>query len=457
MHQTTCERKPRASEARWLAPAIVAALAAGCDLLPPAPLPPGTTVALQPVAENLTSPVKLVAPPDGSGRLFVVDQIGLIRIIDAGGNLLPEPFIDLSSRMVSVGIDFGDGLVFDERGLLGLAFHPDYARNGRFFVFYSAPPTDQTPAGFNCENRVAEFAVSTNDPNRADESSERILLRIQKPQFNHNGGDLVFGPDRKLYISVGDGGAANDVGDGHTPNLGNAQDKGNLLGKILRIDVDRGDPYAIPPDNPFAFIAGARGEIWAYGLRNPFRISFDRGGTRRLFAADVGQDLFEEVDIIVRGGNYGWNFREGTHCFDPDAPGTPPGSCPVVGVDLSLLRTPIVDYPHVDPAGGPMGISAIGGFVYRGSAVPELQRRYIFGDFSRGFFVGDGSLFAATEQFGGLWSLTELVIADRPDGRIGRFVLGFGEDDAGEIYLLTSDNLGPLGSTGRVFRIVASP
>lgn len=246
-------RRSRSIRSQLLYALAIAALAVGgCDLFPAPPLPAGTTILLQPMAEGLTSPVKLVAPPDGSGRLFIVDQIGKIRIIDPNGTLLPEPFLDVSSRMVQVGIDFGNGLVFDERGLLGLAFHPDFESNGSFYVFYSAPPGDETPAGFNCENRVSRFSVSADDENRADADSESILLRIQKPQFNHNGGDLAFGPDGKLYISTGDGGEANDVGDGHTPDLGNAQDKSNLLGKILRIDVDAGDPYAIPLDNPFA-------------------------------------------------------------------------------------------------------------------------------------------------------------------------------------------------------------
>ncbi len=430
---------------------------AGCDLVPAPPLPAGTVITLKPVAEGLTSPVKLVAPPDGSGRLFVVDQTGKIRIIDSHGALLPEPFLDVSSKMVQVGIDFGNGLIFDERGLLGLVFHPDFASNGVFFIFYSAPPGDETPDGFNCENHVSRYIVSEDDENRADADSESILLRIQKPQFNHNGGDLVFGPDGKLYISTGDGGEANDVGDGHTPDLGNAQDKSKLLGKILRIDVDGGEPYTIPLDNPFAYVPGARGEIWAYGLRNPFRIAFDKGGSRRLFAADVGQDLFEEVDIITRGGNYGWNIREGTHCFDTNAPGQPPQNCNVLGADLSLLTPPILDYPHVAAADGPSGISVIGGAVYRGSAAPELKQRYIFGDFTRSFIAADGSLFAATEQAGGSWTLDELAIAGEPDGRLHRFVLGFGEDAANELYILTSDNVGPFGTTGKVFRIATSP
>src|SRR5262245_2677980 len=201
---------------------VGAALAVGgCDLIPAPPLPAGTTVTLQPVADGITSPVKLVEPPDGSGRRFVVDQIGKIWIIDSNGTRLSEPFLDVSSKMVQVGIDFGNGFIFDERGLLGLAFHPDFASNKTFFIFYSAPPSDETPEGFNCESHIARYTVSADDENRADADSESIILRIQKPQFNHNGGDLVFGPDGMLYISTGDGGEANDVGLGHTADLGN--------------------------------------------------------------------------------------------------------------------------------------------------------------------------------------------------------------------------------------------
>lgn len=420
----------------------------GCDLIPQRPLPSGTQVSLQQIADNLTAPVKLVPVPDGSGRLFVVDQAGLIRVIDSFGNLRPEPFLDLRSRMTSLSA------AYDERGLLGLAFHPDYASNGRLYVYYTAPPSDQTPAGFNNECRVSRFFVSAGDVNRGDADTEKIILRIQQPQANHNGGDLAFGPDRMLHISVGDGGGANDTGTGHTPGLGNAQDKTKLLGKILRIDVDSGGPYAVPDDNPFVNQPGALGEIWAFGFRNPFRMSFDRGGSRRLFTGDVGQNLFEEVDIVTRGGNFGWNIREGAHCFNPSNPGSAPANCASVGADGSALIGPIVEYPHT--GSGPRGISVIGGYIYRGADLPDLAGRYVFGDFSRGFGP-DGSLLVATNTGGPSWSLEELVIAGEPNGRIGRYVLGFGEDEHGELYVLTQDALGPTGTSGKVFKITPAP
>lgn len=429
---------------------VVSALLAlglmGCPLLT---IPPAvTTIRLELVADNLTSPLGMAVPKDGTGRLFIVDQVGRIHIIDAGGTLLTTPFLDLSGSLVQLTSDF------DERGLLSLAFHPNFATNGRFFVFYTAAKGPGTPADFNAQSRLSEFKVSAADANQADPSSERIILTIDKPQFNHNGGQLAFGPDGFLFVSVGDGGGADDVGLGHTVGLGNGQDKTTILGKLLRIDIDSGDPFGIPADNPFVGQAGVRPEIWAFGLRNPWRFSFDSGGAGRLFLADVGQNLFEEVSIIVKGGNYGWNIREGSHCFDPNNPGVSPAVCPSVGAGDEPLIDPIIEFPHVSAAGRTIGIAVIGGFVYRGQAIPELAGHYVFGDFSTGFLVADGALFAAEEMPSGLWTRRELAVADRPNGRIGRFILGFGQDQQGEMYVLTTMNLGPTGTTGQVHKIV---
>ncbi len=423
---------------------------AGCPFLFPPPA--ATSVGLERVADGLTSPVHLTAEPGGQ-RVFVVDQIGQIRILDStqDNGLRAEPFLDIRDRLVELNAGF------DERGLLSVAFHPGFSSNGRFFVFYQAPPGEDIPEGFNSESRISEFRVSADDPDVADSDSERILLRFGKPQFNHNGGQLAFGPDGLLYISTGDGGAANDVGLGHTPDLGNGQDTTTLLGKILRVDVDGSEPYAIPADNPFAGSDTARPEIFAFGFRNPFRFSFDSGGARRLFVADVGQDLFEEVDVVVRGGNYGWNIREGLHCFDPDSPADPPDACAEQGAGGEPLLDPIIEYPHFDDEGNAVGIAVVGGFVYRGSAVAGLAGDYVFGDFSRGFGEPDGVLFAARENADGTWTRRELSVAGAADGQLRRFLLGFGRDGNGELYVLSSTNLGPTGSTGRVDRIVAAP
>lgn len=408
------------------------------------------TVGVRQVAAGLTAPVALVEPPDGSRRLFIVDQIGLVRVLLPDGQLLAEPFLDVRDRLVTLRPNF------DERGLLGLAFHPQYAENGRFFVFYSAPLREGAPAGWDCTSTIAEFLAS-NDPNRADASSERILLQVDKPQFNHNGGTVAFGPDGKLYVSLGDGGGANDVGLGHVEDWyadnagGNGQDiTDNLLGSILRLDVDTGAPYAAPPDNPFVGKDGLD-EIWAYGFRNPYRMSFDGS---RLFAGDAGQVLWEEVSLVVKGGNYGWNVKEGTHCFDAENPGVSPADCPSVAPGGVPLRDPVIEYANArNPIGG-LGLVVVGGHVYRGGELPQLRGRYVFGDWSRSFARPDGTLLVATSRKSGLWPIQELQVQNRPNGRLGHFILGFGRDARGEVYALTSDSVGPSGSTGRVFQLV---
>lgn len=411
-------------------------------------VPVGGTVGLDLVATGLTSPVQLLEPSDDSGRLLVVDQIGLVRIVTGDGVLLEEPFLDLRDRIVSLMPGF------DERGLLGLAFHPDYAANGRLFVYYSAPLRPGGPPGWDHTSHISEFQVSA-DPNRADPGSERIILQIDQPQFNHNAGKVLFGPDDGyLYISVGDGGGANDVGLGHTPVIGNGQDLTNLLGTILRIDVDGAAPYEIPADNPFIGTIG-RDEIFAYGLRNPYRMSFDRGGDRELYIADVGQELWEEVNLGAIGANYGWNIKEGTHCFDPDDPHHSPEECRDTGYLLEdPLIDPVIEYPNHHQPGG-IGSAVIGGHVYRGAALPQFRGRYIFGDWSAHHFdEAEGLLLIAQPRKQGLWKVAELRIQNRPGGQLGHYVLGFGEDAAGELYVFTTDNVGPTGATGNVYRIV---
>jgi hypothetical protein len=319
---------------------------------------------------------------------------------------------------------------FDERGLLGLAFHPNYAQNGRFFVYYSAPLREGAPAGFDHTSHISEFRVS-GDPNVADPASERILLQVDQPQFNHDGGTVAFGPDGFLYISLGDGGGADDVGLGHVEDWyeanagGNGQDiQQNLLGSILRVDIDAGAPYGIPADNPFAGIPGCADgcdEIFAYGFRNPYRFSFDLGGDHRLFAGDAGQNLWEEVSIVDKGGNYGWNVKEGTHCFDTENPDVSPPECPdTVGGGHPRagdpLIDPVIEYANHHQPGG-LGAVVVGGFVYRGTVLRQLSGRYVFGDWSREFEEPDGTLFVASPRKKGLWLMQELRIgrAERSD------------------------------------------
>ena len=418
-------------------------------------------IGLDLVADGLTAPVYATHAGDGSGRLFIVDQAGTIRILDGSGTLLPTPFLDLTSVIVTVNP------FFDERGVLGLAFHPDYRRNGRFFVRYSAPRAG-TPgepcfgSSRGCHEAVlAEFHVSA-DPNVADPSGT-VLFVVAEPQFNHNAGNVAFGPRERvnggrparfLYFSLGDGGGAHDgladIPPSHGP-FGNGQNVETHLGAILRIDVDSppdpGLAYAIPADNPFAGAPGAD-EIYAYGLRNPYRFSFDTGpgGGGQLFLADVGQNLFEEINIVEKGGNYGWVIREGLHCFDPFNPHSPPATCPSTGPLGEALLDPIAEYGHAD------GIAVVGGFVYRGSAVPALSGKYVFGDFSRSFFPGDGRLFWL-DTHGVLSDIFEFRLAP-DDDPLGKYVFGFGEDERGELYVTTSGTLGPSGDTGQVWQIV---
>jgi glucose/arabinose dehydrogenase len=420
-------------------------------------------VGLRLIAEDLTSPVTLVSSGDGSGRRFVVDQVGLIRVLGPNGTLVPEPFLDLRSRIVPLMPEF------DERGLLGLAFHPRYASNGRFFVYYSAPLRAGAPAGFDHTSRVSEFRVSATDPNRADPGSERTLLEVDEPQFNHNAGTLVFGPrDGYLYISLGDGGGANDVGLGHVEDWyaanegGNGQDiQQNLLGDILRIDVNSGLPYGIPADNPFTAMPGCADgcdETWAYGFRNPYRMSFDLGGKRDLFVGDAGQELWEEVSIASKGDNFGWNVKEGTHCFSTENPDESPTECPdAVGAGHPRagepLIDPVIEYANHHQPGG-LGAAVVGGHVYRGRALPQFSGRYVFGDWSREEEEPDGSLFVAKPRKKGLWKMQQLRIATSPSGRLDHYLLGFGQDPAGEMYVLTSDQQGPSGATGKVYKLV---
>jgi glucose/arabinose dehydrogenase len=442
-----------------LAVSVVATSVAGstANAGPTGDEPPA--VGLQLAAEGLTSPVDLVPVPDGSGRLFVVDQVGLIRILRPDGTLASRPFLDLRDRIVQLSASY------DERGLLGLAFHPDYAHNGRFFVYYSAPLRPGAPAGFNTTSTVSEFHVSGTDPDRADAGSERVLLQVDKPQSNHNAGTLLFGPDDgDLYISIGDGGGANDVGLGHVDDWyaanagGNGQDvTHNLLGNILRIDVDSGDPYGIPADNPFVGRPGLD-EIYAYGFRNPYRMSFDMGGTHRLLVGDAGQGRWEEVSDVTRGGDYGWNVKEGTHCFNAADSTMEPASCPdTVGAGHPdaghPLIDPVIEYANAAQPGG-LGVVVVGGNVYRGTAVPQLRGRYVFGDWSRSFTSPDGSLFVAMPRSTGPWTMQQLRVTGTPDGRLGHYVMGFGQDLAGEVYVLAKDETGPTGDTGKVYRIV---
>ena len=369
------------------------------------------TVQLEAVASGLQSPIEGANAGDGSGRLFIVEQPGRVRILQNGA-LLSTSFLDVQNKLVRINSSY------DERGLLGLVFHPHFAENGRFFIYYSAPggPLDH-------HSVLAEYHVSPTDPNQAA-AEERILFTVDEPETNHNGGHLAFGPDGMLYIALGDGGGANDM---HGPT-GNGQNLNTRLGKILRIDVDREMPYAIPHDNPFVGRDGVD-EIWAYGLRNPWKYSFDRGGDHRLFAADVGQNRIEEMNIITRGGNYGWRIMEGSECFNPRT------NCDSTGITL-----PIAEFTH------DVGISITGGYVYRGRQYASLFGKYLCADWS-------GILFSLTETTDGAWELERVATAGRGLSPVGFFITSFMEDENGELYLLSNPTSSPVNRNGMVWKI----
>ena len=349
-----------------------------CVCLSLASLLTGQELRTRQITSGITNPTDIQNAGDGSGRLFFVQQSGIVRIFRDGA-LLAQPFLDIRSKSLPGG----------ERGLLGLAFPPGFAQKQRFYVNYTDLKGDTI---------IALYRVSAN-PDIADVTSETILLKLTQPFENHNGGQVRFGPDGYLYIGMGDGGSGGDP-------MGNGQNLGTLLAKMLRIDVES-EPGSvrIPPSNPFVNRAGARPEIWAYGLRNPWRFSFDRP-TGNLWIADVGQDLYEEIDFqpgtSLGGENYGWNRMEGLHCYLP--------SCSMAGLTL-----PVAEYPHSQ------GCSVTGGFVYRGNISPGLRSLYIYADYCSGRIWG-------LERRGSVWVNRELLMS-------GLTIRTFGEDEAGEIYL----------------------
>ena len=358
----------------------------GCSNAPAtAPPPTSDTLKLVPVVTSgLSSPVYLTAPTGDTARLFVVEQSGQIRIVQHG-QLLPTAFLDIHSRLVSGG----------EQGLLSVAFHPNYGAYGFFYVNY----TD-----LNGDTRVERYTVSAADSNLADTTTHKLILFVPQPYTNHNGGLVMFGPDGMLYIGMGDGGSGGDPED-------RAQHPDSLLGKLLRIDVDHGDPYAIPPNNPFATSGGAP-EIWALGLRNPWRFAFDRSAGL-LYIGDVGQGAWEEVDVqpASQGGlNYGWRLMEGAHCYNPT-------NCSSAGLVL-----PAVEYDHSNGQ-----CAVIGGFVYRGARFPALAGQYFYADLCAGWVR------SFTYAGGAVTGQTSWTLEPSPGSP-----LSFGEDARGELYLLTA-------------------
>jgi len=375
---------------------LVSGLVLGCGGAGNSNVSSSVSVTTQLVVSGLSAPLGLEQPNDGTGRLFVVQQGGMVRIIQ-GGAVLPQAFLDITSKIIVQG----------EMGLLGLAFHPNYQQNRKFYVNYVRNSAGQF------QSVIAEYTASAANANFADPAAERILLTVdQVNNFpNHKAGQLAFGPDGFLYFGLGDGGSAGDP-------LGHGQDTQTLLGKMMRIDVNAASPglqYRIPSDNPFVF-GGGLPEIWAFGFRNPWRFSFD-GATGRQFVADVGQDNFEQIDIVQKGGNYGWNTMEGMHCFNPST-----------GCNMAGLALPIAEYSHAE------GDAVIGGFVYHGASIPAMRGTYVFGD------LDTGKIWNLTETTANTWNRTLLM-------QSGLTISSFGQDQAGELYVVDFN--------GKVFKIVA--
>uniref|UniRef100_A0A4W4HGJ8 Glucose/Sorbosone dehydrogenase domain-containing protein n=1 Tax=Electrophorus electricus TaxID=8005 RepID=A0A4W4HGJ8_ELEEL len=387
------------------------------------------------VANGLRNPVLMLHSGDDTYRMFVAEQLGFVWVFLRDGSRVEHPFLDLSGDVLTTP------WLGDERGFLGMAFHPQHRNNGRFFIYYSILVNSQLE-----KIRISEMKVSAHDMNMADPNSERILLEIEEPAANHNGGQLLFGLDGYLYIFTGDGGKAGDP----FGNFGNSQNKSTLLGKVLRIDVDGssedGKPYKIPPDNPFINQPDARPEVYAFGVRNMWRCSVDRGhpvssyGRGRIFCGDVGQNRYEEIDIIVKGGNYGWRAKEGFECFDIKL-------CQNSSLDDIL---PIYAYGH------DVGKSVTGGYVYRGCQSPNLNGLYIFGDFM------SGRLMALEEDSSsGSWKERNVCMGDVqtcsfPDliNHHHKFIISFAEDESGELYFLATSYPNTISPFGTIYKFM---
>ena len=410
-----------------------------------AALAAGPKIKLEPLVTGINTPLAMVQPPNDS-RMFIIEQNGRVKILDKG-KLRPTPFLDIRSKIPDLHPDF------DERGLLGIAFHPKFKENGKFYVAYSAHLDYQEDLGqmlwYDHSNVVEEYTVSRTDPNTADPSSARRIMSDPWPQFNHNGHWIGFGPDGKLYVSMGDGGYANDWGIGHNVLTGNGQDMTTTLGKMLRIDVDTrtgNKAYGIPADNPFVGDKNAKPEIWALGLRNPWRCSFDTG-SGKLFCGDVQQNSYETVKIVGKGQNMGWRRVEGMmRCFDYTKPDDHPANC-----DKSGITPAILEYNNCTAKPqGCKGISVTGGYVYHGKHA-AWKGKYIFGDWSKSFAEMEGQIFIASEN-GGKWSMEVADVVNMKGNK--PYVLGFAQDHDGEVYALTSITTGPNGSLDTIYKIV---
>ncbi len=410
------------------------------------------------LVDGLTAPIGFADPNDGTGRLFIQEQQGIVQVLEPSG-ALGTPLLDLRAQL----LELEDG--FEERGLLGFALHPDFARNGRVYVSYTAPLRPEAPKGWNYTRKISELTLAPGSAS-IDPATERVLITLDWPSRKHNGGGLAFGPDGYLYIGLGDGGGAHGVGPQVIWSAFDvpenqlywdllAQDVTSLFGSVLRIDVDEGFPgYGIPPTNPFVGKAG-RDEIYAWGFRNPYRLGIDPQ-TGAILVTAIAETLWESVYLIDAPGNFGWPLREGTHCVDRTKPRDPPVSCGRIGANGYQIRNPVVEYPNMqvmDPAtkvdAVGLGTAVVGARIYRGAALPELAGKLVFADWSADFSTPSGQLFVATpaQNYGDLWPFKHLR-------HMQTRIVSLDTDANGELYVLTNDALGPFGTTGKVFKLV---
>lgn len=415
----------------------------GCSLMFGA-----TTMAAPPAvdyekfATSFNSPVMMMPYGTGKQAFLVVDQIGMIYFLNEKGGTPGAAFLDLRNQIVELKPGF------DERGLLGLAFHPDFVKNNKFYVYYSAPLRKNGTKGFDHTGHISEFQL-TKPGGPVNLKSERILLQFDEPQWNHNGGHLTFGPDGFLYLGLGDGGAGNDHGPGHEKG-GNAQFLDTLLGKILRIDVDGAAPYGIPKDNPLIGKKG-RDEIYAWGIRNPWGLHFDPKGN--LLVADVDQNRFEEINVIENGKNYGWPRYEGLAPFNKSKPAEVPEK--KLDPMPKEFTAPALVYSHNASYGKSpgYGISVTGGHVYTGRALPGLQGAYLFADYVMSWNASKYGLYTGTRDEHGTWTMQVLPGMKAPADSQLR-VVGFGQDRKGETYVLVNGDAGPKKNKGAIWKIV---
>lgn len=374
------------------------------------PAPPTITLKVQKIDNNLEALTDMVFLE--SGLMWVTQQNGEILEIK-NGKVSANPILDLRSKMIKINNGY------EERGLLGITLHPKFKVNKKFYVFYSRPSSTKK---FDHTEVVAEYVLPDNGP--IDPNSGRIILTVEEPDGNHNGGCLKFGPDGFLYISLGDGGGQHDQ---HGP-IGNGQNLNTWLGKILRVDIDTDDTYKVPVDNPFVGKPNVKPEIWAYGFRNPYRMSFDKV-SKQLFVGEVGQDLWEEIDIVKKGGNYGWKIVEGTHCHNDE-------NKPDNGCDIKGITMPIDEYSHK------VGISVMGGYIYNGKQLSGLKGKYIFADWTGPMFY--------LQKVANKWQRGKINLQNIPENLK---ITGINEDEQGEIYLLTNPDTGPGSKKCGIFKI----